>query len=68
MKRMNKTFEKFQIIINSKKEVLGTLTDGDIRRFIIKGGGIHEKVEKCMNKKPLIGKIYQNKIFINKQN
>lgn len=68
MKRMNKTYEKFQIIINSKKEILGTLTDGDIRRFLIKGGSIQEKVEKCMNKKPLIGKIHENNKNISKIN
>ena len=62
MKRMNLTEEKFQIVVNSKKEVLGTITDGDIRRFLIKGNSIEDNVTKSMNKNPLIGKTKEDKL------
>lgn len=37
-------------VINSKKQLIGTLTEGDIRRSLLKGIAISEGVEKCMNK------------------
>ena len=59
MKRMNATYEKFQIVINSDKEILGTITDGDIRRFLIKGNSIQEKLKMYRQKTP-IGKTFEN--------
>jgi len=38
------------IIIDNQNRVYGTLSDGDIRRFIIDGGNINDSVKKCMNK------------------
>lgn len=36
-------------VINKNFEMVGTLTDGDIRRFLIKNGGIQDKIEKAMS-------------------
>ena len=36
MKKMNKAKYKFLIVVNKKKQFLGTITDGDLRRNIIK--------------------------------
>lgn len=46
------------LVVNEKNQLLGTVTDGDIRRGILKGVGLDEKVEKIMNIKPTV--VYAN--------
>ena len=46
------------IIVDDKDSVLGTLTDGDIRRSIIRGVSMDDLVEVVMNKSP---KVAQSK-------
>lgn len=43
--------KKICLIVNKKKELIGTLTDGDIRRGFLKGYKLHDKVNKIINKK-----------------
>jgi dTDP-glucose pyrophosphorylase len=51
--KLNNVYGLFQIILDSNNKLVGTLTDGDIRRGILKGYNINEKVEVFMNKKPI---------------
>ena len=39
-------------ILNEKDELIGSLSDGDIRRWIIKTGDLNGRAEKLMNKNP----------------
>src|SRR3989344_6693862 len=41
------------LITNHEKKLLGIVTDGDIRRAILKGTDIGEKVEGIMNRNPV---------------
>lgn len=41
-------------IILKNNKVVGSFTDGDLRRYILKNGNLDTKVSKVMNKKPLI--------------
>ena len=50
--RLNKTALQILVVVNHQKHILGVVTDGDIRRAIIKGVSLDEKVEKAMNKNP----------------
>jgi len=34
---------------NKASAVIGALTDGDIRRYLLSGGSINDKIEKCVN-------------------
>lgn len=43
-------------ILDDNDRLIGVITDGDIRRALLKGISIHEKVSNIMNSKPL--KIY----------
>ncbi|WP_432662684.1 nucleotidyltransferase family protein [Wukongibacter baidiensis] len=43
---------KILFVINKDKKLLGTITDGDIRRWILKNGSLNETVDKIMNTKP----------------
>ncbi len=37
LKKLDKTAEKVLLVVDDKEKLLGTITDGDIRRYIIKG-------------------------------
>lgn len=45
-----KTDGGFCIVINNKKKMLGVLTDGDVRRLMIKGIGIESQIKNYINK------------------
>ncbi len=53
MQRLNNKDISFLIIVNKKKELLGTITDGDIRRHILKGNSLNQSISLAMNKKPI---------------
>ena len=36
IKKLNKLNKKILIVLNKKKEVIGSITDGDIRRFFLR--------------------------------
>ena len=38
------------IVLNNFKKVIGTVTDGDIRRYLLKGGTLDDNLEKACNK------------------
>jgi len=40
------------LVVDSKNELLGTITDGDIRRGLLKGTGMNESVTTVMNTNP----------------
>ena len=40
------------LVVNKKFKLVGTITDGDIRRALIKGYGMKTSILKIMNKKP----------------
>ena len=49
------------VYIVQKEEIIGVITDGDIRRFLLKGGDLEEKVVLIMNKNPIMLDIEQEK-------
>ena len=53
MKVLNKTAERCLIVLNHKSEVLGTLTDGDLRRSILSGAGLDNSINEYFNKSPI---------------
>ena len=53
MKVINKAFIKCLIVADENKKLLGTLTDGDIRRAILKAQNFSESIAKYYFKKPL---------------
>jgi len=50
---IDKGARKIVFAIDNKKRLYGTITDGDVRRWIIKTGGIKGKVKDISNKKPI---------------
>jgi dTDP-glucose pyrophosphorylase len=55
MEKLNNTIELFQIIVDENNLFLGTLTDGDIRRGLLRGYNLDDNVTEFMNSKALLG-------------
>ena len=47
---LNNSLSKIILVINQNSILVGTLTDGDIRRGLLKGIDLDQKIEKIMNK------------------
>ena len=54
MKALNLTKEKCLIVVDEDGILLGTITDGDLRRSILKGNEFSTNIEKSFNKKPVV--------------
>ena len=73
MKKMSKSGEKCLVIINEKNILLGTLSDGDLRKAILKGSEVSDSIQQLYQSKPtvLIDKEYKKedirKIFTQKR-
>lgn len=52
MKQLEESAHKTLFVINSNSQLVGTLTDGDIRRWILKGGSLKDTIEQVCNRNP----------------
>ncbi len=52
LKQMDIAGEKILFVVDAKGTLLGSITDGDIRRWILKEGALLEKVTGVYNRKP----------------
>jgi len=46
----------FQVVLDGDRRVLGTITDGDLRRAILRGETLDSPVERCMRGTPILGR------------
>lgn len=58
LKKFNEIGEKVLIVVDKNNHLLGTITDGDIRRYILNTGTIEGNIENIYNKNPKF--IYSN--------
>lgn len=54
LKKLSKTGHKTLLVVDSSAKLLGTITDGDIRRYILKGEGLEGAIKDVYNKKPIM--------------
>lgn len=54
MKHMSRIGEKALFVVDENKKLLGTLTDGDIRRWILKEGNLQESIDKVYAENPIV--------------
>ena len=52
MKKLSKTGEKSLIITDKNNKLLGTLSDGDVRKAILKGRGFGDSIESIYKENP----------------
>ncbi|WP_369916796.1 nucleotidyltransferase family protein [Lysinibacillus sp. 2017] len=56
MKTIDESALQFAVVVDETGKLLGTVTDGDIRRGILRGEGLDVKVGSIMNTKPISAK------------
>src|SRR5210317_121773 len=54
MDKMTKSSSKTLLVIDKKKKLIGVLTDGDIRRYILSGNGLDSSIANAFNQEPFI--------------
>jgi dTDP-glucose pyrophosphorylase len=52
--RLDKTVEKIVFVVNEIGTLVGSLTDGDVRRWILQGGQLNSSVLDVCNKNPYV--------------
>ena len=52
MKILDEAAKQFVAVVNSKEELIGTITDGDIRRAILRGKSLQVPITEVMNPNP----------------
>ena len=52
-KPLDKTAEKVLLVVDDNQALIGTLTDGDIRRYILKGQDLSGTIENAYNRDPI---------------
>jgi len=53
MKKMDDGAERILFVTDEDMKMLGTLTDGDIRRWILSEGALFESIDKLFNQNPI---------------
>jgi len=61
------TTKRLAVVLDENSKVIGTLTDGDIRRSILNGNGLSAKVSEAMNKKPAIASVSDSDSVLQKK-
>ncbi len=51
----------FQVVVDEGRRVLGTVTDGDLRRAILRGASLTSPVSECMRATPILGRQGEDK-------
>jgi len=54
LKKLDKTAEKTLIVVDDHKHLLGTISDGDIRRHLLKGRDLEESIIDVYYRKPRV--------------
>lgn len=60
MKIIDDSSLQFAVVVDEEQHLLGTVTDGDIRRGILRGEGLDVPITSIMNPAPLSAKVGQN--------
>lgn len=59
MQVIDSTSLGISLVVDGEKHLLGTVTDGDIRRAILRGISLHENVSQIMNRHPITASVCQ---------
>lgn len=71
MELLNRTAEKVLLIVDNDEKLIGSLSDGDIRRYILKNQDLGGTIENAYNRNPIhifhhdVDMVKIKKLFIN---
>jgi len=54
MEKLDESAEKILFVVDQKLHLLGVITDGDVRRWILKNGSLDETAKTIMTRKPFL--------------
>lgn len=54
MRQMDKAGERILFVIDEGRKILGSLSDGDIRRWVLKEGSLAASIEKVFRRSPVV--------------
>ncbi|OXS79277.1 nucleotidyltransferase family protein [Domibacillus enclensis] len=66
MKVIDKSTLQFAAVVDKEDHLLGTVTDGDIRRGILRGVSLDSPIKEVMNTSPILEKIGQESLYYKK--
>ncbi|HDH52874.1 MAG TPA: CBS domain-containing protein, partial [Nitrospirae bacterium] len=52
LKKLDKTAEKILLVTDKKNRLIGSISDGDIRRYLLKGKSLEDDIKKVYYKNP----------------
>lgn len=58
--KLDETALQILLVVDSERKLLGTITDGDIRRGLLKGMGLDEAIESIVFTTPTVGNINES--------
>lgn len=58
---LNRGAMRIVLIVDKKNQLIGTITDGDIRRALLSNGNMNTPIVEVMNKAPLVASIHQDR-------
>ena len=53
LKKLDKTAKKVLLVVDQEEKLLGAVTDGDVRRYILSGKSLNNKISAIYNSKPI---------------
>ncbi len=56
LERMTRSGGQIALIVDGDARLLGLMTDGDVRKAILRGAGLDAKVEEVMNRTPVVAR------------
>ncbi len=54
--RLNESELQFLLVVDSDRRLLGTVTDGDIRRGVLRGVQLEDSLSQCVHSNPLVAR------------
>jgi dTDP-glucose pyrophosphorylase len=55
MEAMTRSGKQIVLVVDADRRLAGVVTDGDIRRAMLRGASLDAKVDEVVNRKPLVG-------------
>ena len=63
IEKMEKELIKAVLIVNEHRQVQGLFSNGDMRKFFLRGGALSENISNAMNKTPRLYKSIEEKLI-----